>query len=137
VRARIPGGKWLSSTHARTDGMQIRAYLSTSIRKEESRGLLPEARGPLLSASADVGRISSTLQNRPERRGGALPRERAGIRTVCVQAVTEHRPPPLSRPRRAIILLARSGFSFGSRSPFNTLLPKNARIVQDGPPSRC
>jgi hypothetical protein len=64
VRARIPGGKWLSSIHAHRWYADPRVSIHPEIRKEESRGLLPEARGSLLSASADVGRVQHPRKRR-------------------------------------------------------------------------
>src|SRR5215203_2551893 len=127
-----PGGKWPSS--ARTDGMQIGAYLSTprsEKRKAWVGALARGARGSLLSASADVG--SPVPLKTDPRDGGALPRERAGSRTVRVQAVTEHRPPPLSRPGRAIILLPARDFPFSTSPSHKTPSAEEACI----PPQRA
>jgi hypothetical protein len=71
VRARIPGGKWLSSTGAHRWYADPRVSIHPDIRKEESPGALAGARGSLLSASAAVGRVSSYSPKTDTRDGGA------------------------------------------------------------------
>src|SRR5215217_475145 len=63
--------------------MQIGTYLSTPrSERRKAAGLLPEARGSLLSASADVG-SPVTSQNRPERWGRTPPRTSRKPHCAC------------------------------------------------------